>query len=96
MFGSAPHSRSTFILIGWYLMVNVLYPFRIEKIPGGREMIESEVRKLGRMSQAEKMVTPVFSAGSRWASAPIPMTLLIPAAFAATCASCCRWARHRM
>ena len=57
----------TFILIGWFLMMNVLYPFKIDKIPGGREMIENEVRKLGSMSQAEKMVMAVFvSAAFLW------------------------------
>jgi len=57
----------TFILIGWLLMTRVLYPFKLEEIPGGQQMIEGEIRKLGSMSQGEKMVLAVFvSAAFLW------------------------------
>jgi solute carrier family 13 (sodium-dependent dicarboxylate transporter), member 2/3/5 len=57
----------TFILIGWVLMTRVLYRFKLAEIPGGREMIEDEVRKLGPLSQGEKMVMIVFgSAAFLW------------------------------
>jgi len=57
----------TFILIGWVLMTRVLYRFRLAEIPGGREMIAGEIRKLGPPSQGEKMVMIVFgSAASLW------------------------------
>ncbi len=57
----------TFILIGWVLMTRVLYRFRLAEIPGGREMIEDEIRKLGPLSQGEKMVMIVFgSAAFLW------------------------------
>lgn len=57
----------TFILIGWVMMTRVLYPFRLDEIPGGREMIEDEIHKLGPLSQGEKMVLLVFgSAAFLW------------------------------
>lgn len=57
----------TFILLGWLLMTRVLYRFRLDEIPGGQQMIEGEIRKLGRMSQGEKMVLAVFgSAAFLW------------------------------
>jgi sodium-dependent dicarboxylate transporter 2/3/5 len=56
-----------FIVIGWVLMTRVLYPFRLTEIPGGREMIETEVKKLGPLSQGERMVMLVFgSAAFLW------------------------------
>lgn len=57
----------TFILLGWLLMTRVLYRFKLDEIPGGQQMIEGEIRKLGRMSQGEKMVLVVFgSAAFLW------------------------------
>nr|WP_163500490.1 SLC13 family permease [Halomonas socia] len=57
----------TFILVGWVLMTRVLYPFKVEEILGGKEMITDEIRKLGRFSQGEKMVLLVFlSAAFLW------------------------------
>jgi solute carrier family 13 (sodium-dependent dicarboxylate transporter), member 2/3/5 len=57
----------TFILIGWFLMTRVLYPFKIAEIPGGREMINNEIRKLGPLGQGEGMVLAVFlSAAFLW------------------------------
>ena len=50
----------TFILVGWLLMTRLLYRFDLEEIPGGRQMIEGEIRKLGPMSQGENVVTLVF------------------------------------
>ncbi len=57
----------TFILIGWVLMTRVLYPFKLAEIPGGRQMIDDEIHKLGSVSQGEKMVMIVFgSAAFLW------------------------------
>ena len=50
----------TFILVGWLLMTRVLYRFTLEEVPGGRQMIEGEIHKLGPMGQGEKMVAAVF------------------------------------
>ena len=56
-----------FILIGWVLMTRVLYPFKLTEIPGGRQMINDEIDKLGPVGQGEKMVMFVFgSAAFLW------------------------------
>lgn len=49
-----------FIVVGWWLMVNVLYRFELDSIPGGREMIRGQLADLGHMEQGEKMVAGVF------------------------------------
>ena len=54
----------TFILVGWLLMTRLLYPFDLKEVPGGRQMIEDQIRGLGRFSQGEKMVTIVFAAAA--------------------------------
>ncbi|WP_298468738.1 DASS family sodium-coupled anion symporter [uncultured Erythrobacter sp.] len=51
---------ATFILIGWVLMTRLLYRFELSEIPGGEELIESEISGLGPMSQGEKVVAFVF------------------------------------
>lgn len=57
----------TFILIGWLLMTRVLYRFNLAEVPGGKQMIEGEIHKLGPFSQGEKMVLIVFlSAAFLW------------------------------
>lgn len=57
----------TFIFLGWFLMTRFLYRFDIDEIPGGTEMIDGEIAKLGGMSQGEKMVASVFaSAAFMW------------------------------
>ena len=54
----------TFILLGWFLMTRFLYRFDIDEIPGGVEMINSEIAKLGNWSQGEKMVALVFASAA--------------------------------
>ncbi|RXZ64292.1 SLC13 family permease [Pelagerythrobacter rhizovicinus] len=54
----------TFILIGWVLMTRLLYRFDLAEVPGGRQMIEEEINKLGRFSQGEAVVTAVFAAAA--------------------------------
>nr|WP_256449487.1 DASS family sodium-coupled anion symporter [Paracoccus sp. Z118] len=49
-----------FIFIGWFLMTRLLYRFELPEIPGGREMIDEQIRDLGPLSQGEKMVLTVF------------------------------------
>lgn len=58
---------ATFIIIGWVLMTRVLYRFDLDEIPGGEQLIEGEIAKLGTMSQGERMVAIVFgSAAFLW------------------------------
>lgn len=46
----------SFILLAWVLMTRLLYRFELAEIPGGRQMLQDELGKLGPMSQGEKMV----------------------------------------
>lgn len=52
---------AVFILVGWVLMTRVLYPFDLEEIPGGRDLIDDEIRGLGPFGQGEAMVSAVFA-----------------------------------
>ncbi|GAB94870.1 sodium-dependent dicarboxylate transporter 2/3/5 [Kineosphaera limosa] len=51
----------TFIFIAWFLMTRVLYRFQLDEVPGGKEMIQGEIDKLGPVSQGEKVVGAVFA-----------------------------------
>lgn len=44
----------------WILLNKVLYRDQIDEIPGGRQWIDSEIRKLGAMSRGEKLVLGIF------------------------------------
>lgn len=50
----------TFLFIGWWLIVNVLFKPEITEIPGGRAMIRQQLNEMGPMSRGEKMVSVVF------------------------------------
>lgn len=49
-----------FVFIAWFLMTRLLYRFELPNIPGGREMIDEQIRQLGLLSQGERMVLTVF------------------------------------
>jgi sodium-dependent dicarboxylate transporter 2/3/5 len=46
--------------ITWWLLTQWLFPVRLQQIPGGRELIVQEYRKLGRVSRGEWTVLAVF------------------------------------
>ena len=50
-----------FIGLAWLLITRVMFRFDLDSIPGGEELIESQIRELGPMSQGEKVVLAVFS-----------------------------------
>ncbi|WDF32808.1 DASS family sodium-coupled anion symporter [Arthrobacter agilis] len=50
-----------FIGLAWLLITRVMFRFALQEIPGGKELIDTEIEKLGRMSQGEKVVLAVFS-----------------------------------
>ena len=54
----------TFIAIGWVLLTRVLYRFDLDEIPGGEQLIESEISGLGAMSQGERVVALVFASAA--------------------------------
>ncbi|MCI0361399.1 MAG: anion permease [Planctomycetaceae bacterium] len=49
-----------YLVLAWLLMTRLLFPVRMRAIPGGRELIVEEYRKLGRVSRGEWTVTIVF------------------------------------
>lgn len=44
----------------FYALANIVFPVRIKTLPGGKEYIDSEINRLGKISQPEKMVAVVF------------------------------------
>ena len=49
-----------FLFLAWLILTKVVFPIKIQQIPGGRELIHHELRKLGPMSQGEWTVLVVF------------------------------------
>ena len=58
--------------IAYLLLVKVLFPAKMEAIPGGREWVKKELHKLGKMSRGEVIVLIVFlTAALLWVFGPI-------------------------
>lgn len=51
-----------FLPIAWVYLTYLAYPVRLRELPGGRELIGEEFRRLGPMTRAEWLVFSVFSA----------------------------------
>lgn len=47
--------------IVYLLLTKVLYPIQLKEIPGGKELIQTQLRGIGRMSRRERIVAVVFS-----------------------------------
>lgn len=61
-----------FMAITWFLLTFVFFKPEIKEIPGGRAMIQSELRKLGRAGTGEKLVLIIFVlAAAAWISVPL-------------------------
>lgn len=61
-----------FLVICWFLLTKVLFKPEIKEIPGGRELMTAELRKLGPMSSGEKRVLALFVlAAVSWVSIPL-------------------------
>lgn len=61
-----------FMLICWLLLTKVFYKPEINEIPGGRDLMTQEIRKLGSMSQGEIRVLALFLlAAVSWVSIPL-------------------------
>ncbi|NLS08862.1 DASS family sodium-coupled anion symporter [Nesterenkonia sp. MY13] len=66
------------MLICWFLITKVVFRPEIDDIPGGAELIKSELAKLGRMSQGELRVLLIFIlAACSWVFIPLGTDLLI-------------------
>jgi len=51
----------TFLALAWLLITRVLFRFELDEVPGGQQMIESQIAGLGPMSRGEKSVRLVFA-----------------------------------
>jgi sodium-dependent dicarboxylate transporter 2/3/5 len=51
---------AVFSAIAWFLLTYVIFTIRLKEIPGGRALIRDELRKLGKVSHAERIVFTVF------------------------------------
>jgi sodium-dependent dicarboxylate transporter 2/3/5 len=49
-----------YLLLAWLVMTRILFPLRLNSIPGGRQLIRDELAKLGPMSRGEWIVLVVF------------------------------------
>lgn len=49
-----------FLLIGWWYITRIAFSVKMNVIPGGRQLIENELKKLGTLSLDEKKVLLVF------------------------------------
>jgi sodium-dependent dicarboxylate transporter 2/3/5 len=49
-----------FVPLAWFLLAYVTVPVRLREIPGGRELVEQQLRSLGPMGRGERGVLIVF------------------------------------
>ncbi len=54
----------TFIALAWLLITRVMFRFDLDEVPGGKQMIDGEIAKLGPMSKGERTVLGVFVAAA--------------------------------
>lgn len=62
------------VLMGfaWWLMAFVLFPPEVSDIPGGRELISTEWKKLGKFSRSEALVGVIFVlTAAAWVFVPV-------------------------
>ncbi len=68
-----------FLPITWFFLVHVVYPLKINDLPGGITFIKDELKKLGKMERGEISVALVFSAVALlWLTRPLISRYLIP------------------
>lgn len=52
---------AVFLVIAWLAITRVIFPARMPEIAGGRQVVQVELRKLGRMSRGEWNVLVIFA-----------------------------------
>lgn len=68
-----------FLPIAWLLLTKVVFPIRIGRIPGGRELINNELKSQGPLSRGELMVLIVFLITAvMWMTRPLLVKLQLP------------------
>ncbi|MCA1803046.1 MAG: DASS family sodium-coupled anion symporter [Rhodothermaceae bacterium] len=56
----------------YILLVKIIYPINLKELPGGRELINQQLKKAGSITRAELMVAIVFSATAlMWITRPL-------------------------
>ncbi len=62
---------AVFLPLVWWLLTQVLYPIRIERIEGGERLVADALAELGPMSRGERIVFAVFIlAAVAWVTRP--------------------------
>ncbi len=51
---------TVFLIIAWLYMTRIAYPTKLKEIPGGKEVIDQEIKGLGRITREEKSIAIVF------------------------------------
>lgn len=68
-----------FIFAAWYYLITIAFPVKLNELPGGKELIETERSQIGKMSFEEKAVLSVFLfAAFMWISRSFLWDGLIP------------------
>lgn len=49
------------LAVAWFYLVKIAFPITIKELPGGKEIIKSERKRLGSISFEEKLVLAVFT-----------------------------------
>lgn len=63
---------TVFLVLCWFLLTKVVFRPEIRDIPGGKELIDAEVRALGPASTGEKRVAAIFAlAAASWVCVPL-------------------------
>ncbi len=63
---------AVFLPIVWLMLTRVLYPIRIKDVPGGRELLRDELRRLGPPNRGEWVTFIVFMGTAlAWITQPI-------------------------
>lgn len=61
-----------FTLVGWLLLTQILWRSEVSEIPGGREIFEKELKRLGKLEGGERIVAIVFACTAlSWTLIPI-------------------------
>ncbi len=67
------------LLFCWFLLTKIVFPVNKVEMPLGRESIKNELKKLGKMSQEEKVVAIVFLAMAfAWITRSFLLSQFIP------------------
>lgn len=68
-----------FLIMTWFYLVKIAYPLKLKELPGGRKLIESEMKKLGPASFEEKAVLTIFVlTAAAWMSRSFLLSRWIP------------------